>query len=296
MRIDAHQHFWRLANPFCNWPTPAEDKIHTDFEPADLEALLSAHSITGSIVVQAAPFLAETLYLLDLANEASFVKGVVGWIDFASSSALADLDAFASYPLFRGVRPMLQSIPDTRWMLNPSFHRIYEQLAKRSLTFDALVLPAHLPHLSELAARHPGLSIIIDHAAKPAIRNGMTGFDAWAADISKLAAQKNVSCKISGLLTEAGPGARLADLRPWLEHIYDIFGPERLLWGSDWPVVLMEGSYARWVSVCEEWLADKPERSRELIFGETACRVYGLAGEERDERIHLMEGKGRGAH
>lgn len=296
MRIDAHQHFWRLTNPFCNWPTPAEEKIHADFEPADLKPILDAHGVTGTVVVQAAPFLAETLYLLELASDAPFVKGVIGWIDFVAPSALSDLDAFASYPLFRGVRPMLQSIPDPAWMLNPSFQGIYHRLAELGLAFDALVLPAHLPHLSELAARHPELSIIVDHAAKPAIRDGMQGFDGWAADMSRLATQKNANCKISGLLTEAAPGAGLAELRPWLDHLFAAFGPERLLWGSDWPVVLMEGSYAAWISLCEEWLSDKPEGARELVFGQSACRVYGLANEGRGECVDATEGKRRGAH
>ncbi len=297
MRIDAHQHFWRLSNPFCNWPTPAEAKIHADFGPHDMRPLLAASHIEGTVLVQAAPALAETRFLLDLADEASFVKGVVGWIDMEAGSALADLDSLAGHPPFCGIRPMLQSIPDPAWMLNPAFDGIYRRLVERGLTFDALVTPAHLDMLSELARRHPDLSIVVDHAAKPAIGDGRAGFDEWAPRIARLAGRGNVSCKVSGLMTQAGPGAGLAELRPCLDHLYAVFGPERLLWGSDWPVVLMAADYAAWLSLCEAWLADKPAAARDNIFGETACRIYGLAGAvERDMAMSATGGGRRGAH
>lgn len=295
MRIDAHQHFWRLANPFCDWPTPAERKIYADFELADLEPLLTAHDITGTVLVQAAPALEETHYLLNLAEKSSFVKAVIGWIDFTAPSAVHDLELLAYHPLFRGVRPMLQSIPDPAWMLDPAFGSVYERLVEFGLTFDALILPAHLIHLRELAARYPDLSIVIDHAAKPAIRDGAEALDGWSRGMSRLAEHGNVSCKISGLLTEAQPGANLDDLRPWLDRLYAAFGPERLLWGSDWPVLLMAESYAGWLALCESWLSDKPADARELIFGKTACRIYGLAGEERMARVRAR-GAGHGAH
>lgn len=279
MKIDAHQHFWTLSNPFCEWPTPAEVKIYKDFGADDLAPLLSAHGVSGTILVQAAPVLDETHYLLKVASRISFVKGVVGWVDFEAPSALRDIEDLSLNPLFRGVRPMLQSIPDPGWVLYPRFTQIFECLAARKLAFDALILPVHLASLNELAARQPHLSIIIDHAAKPAIRDGIAGFDAWAAGISRLAEHENVSCKISGLLTEAQPGAELDDLRVWLDHLYAAFGPERLLWGSDWPVVLMEASYGAWLSLVEDWLSDKPAAARDLIFGDTAKRVYSLTDE-----------------
>ncbi|MEQ8378989.1 amidohydrolase family protein [Parvibaculum sp.] len=297
MRIDAHQHFWQLSNPFCDWPTPAEKKIHADFGPGDLEALLLANAIDGTVLVQAAPSIAETLYLLDIAEQTPFVKGVVGWIDFESVSAVSDLEALAGRPLLRGIRPMLQSISDPAWMLSPAFDGIYKRLAALGLAFDALILPAHLPHLRELAERYPDLSIIVDHGAKPAIRNGMSGFNDWATGMQSLARHANVSCKVSGLLTKAAPGAGLSDLRSWLEHLYVAFGPGRLLWGSDWPVVLMEADYTRWLSICEEWLADKPAVARAQIFGAAACRIYGLVKMVRqDERIHATGDGQHGAH
>lgn len=297
MRIDAHQHFWQLSQPFCNWPTPAEGKIYADFGPDDIRPLLAANHIEGTVLVQAAPAISETRYLLDLAGDASFVKGVVGWIDMESSSALTDLDRLAAYPLFCGIRPMLQAIPDPAWMLNPAFDGIYRRLTELDLTFDALVTPAHLDLLPELADRYPDLTIVIDHAAKPAIRGGQAGYDDWMARIARLGERRNVCCKVSGLMTEAKPGAGLSELRPYLDHLYAVFGPERLLWGSDWPVVLMAADYEIWISICEAWLADKPASARDNIFGETACRVYRLAAtEERDMRIPATGGGRHGAH
>lgn len=297
MRVDAHQHFWRLANPFCNWPTPAEEKVYADFQPEHLEPLLAANGIEGTVLVQAAPAFQETLYLLEIAEQASFVRAVVGWVDFESPSVLSDIDALARHPLFRGVRPMLQSIPDPAWMLNPEFDVIYTRLAERGLCFDALVTPVHLDLLPRLAERHPELSIIVDHAAKPAIRDGKKAYDYWAPRLSQLGKFGNVSCKLSGLLTEANPGAGLSDLRPYLDHLYETFGAERLLWGSDWPVVLMESDYADWFSICEEWLADKSSSVRDEILGLTAARIYGLAGAaEKVERNRAAGGRQNGAY
>ena len=297
MRIDAHQHFWSLSNSFCDWPTPSEATIYADFGPEDLEPLLAAHDIDGTVLVQAAPAFAETLFLLEIAERTPFVKGVVGWINFESASAVSDLEVLACRSLFRGVRPMLQSISDPAWMLNPAFDRIYERLAELDLCFDALVTPAHLDVLPELAKRHPGLTIVVDHAAKPAIRDGNGAYEFWTPRIAQLAGFGNVSCKVSGLLTEAMPDADLSGLQRWLDHLYTAFGPERLLWGSDWPVVLMEADYARWLSLCEEWLADKPQSARDQVFGMAACRIYGLAdAAERGERIHATGGGRHGAH
>ena len=297
MKIDAHQHFWRLSNPFCDWPTAAEDRIYADFEPAHLEPQLAANDIAGSVLVQAAPSVAETFYLLEIAQETSFVRAVVGWIDFASPSALSDLEALARHPLLRGIRPMLQSIPDPAWMLDPAFDGIYRRLAELGLCFDALITPAHLDLLPVLAGRNPELSIVIDHAAKPAIRDGQQAYDYWAPRIARLGDFPNVSCKLSGLLTEARPGATLMDIRPYLDCLYETFGPKRLLWGSDWPVLLLEADYGRWLSICEEWLSDKSPAARDEIFGLTAGRVYGIAGTAaQGDRSRATGGRWHGAH
>jgi L-fuconolactonase len=276
VRIDAHQHFWRLDKPFCNWPTSAEDRIYADFGEGDLAPLLDAHGIAGTVLVQAAPSLDETYFLLEIADRTPFVKGVVGWIDMESPSAISDIEALARHSRFRGIRPMLQGIPDAGWILNPSFDGIFRRLAELGLCFDALVTLRHLDVLQELAKRHPDLSIVIDHAAKPSIRDGVKGLSYWQTRMTALAGHANVSCKMSGLLTEAGPGAGLEDLLPFLEHLLSVFGAERLLWGSDWPVVLMAADYGRWVAICDAWLSERPATDRELILGATAKRIYRL--------------------
>lgn len=276
MRIDAHQHFWRLDKPFCNWPTQAEERIFADFGEDDLAPLLGAHGIEGTVLVQAAPSLDETHFLLEIADRTPFVKGVVGWVDMESPSAISDVEALARHPRFRGIRPMLQGIADPEWILNPAFDGIFQRLIELGLCFDALVTPRHLGALPELAKRHPDLSIVVDHAAKPAIRDGAEGLSNWQTRMTALAGHANVSCKISGLLTEAGPDAGLDDLLPFLDRLLVIFGPERLLWGSDWPVVLMVADYGRWVAICDAWLSDKPASDRDLILGATARRIYRL--------------------
>ncbi|MEN6543846.1 amidohydrolase family protein [Parvibaculum sp.] len=284
MRIDAHQHFWQLDKPFCTWPTPAEERIYADFGERDIAPLLDACAVDCTVLIQAAPSLEETHYLLEIADRTPFVRGVVGWIDMEASSAMSDLEVLARYPRFRGIRPMLQAIPQTEWILNPTFDGILGRLAELGLCFDALVTPRHLAVLHELAKRHPALSIIVDHAAKPAIRDGAEGFSDWQSRMTTLAANANVACKISGLLTEAGTGTDLATLRPYLDHLLSIFGAERLLWGSDWPVVLMAADYGQWVAICEAWLSDKSSADRDLFLGETARRIYRLGGAGENAR------------
>lgn len=279
MRIDAHQHFWQLENPFCNWPTPAEAAIHRDFTPADFIPLAQNHQIEASVLVQAAPSEDETSYLLSLARQHDFIGAVVGWIDMESRSAPRQLRELARHRKFRGIRPMLQSIADPCWILDPAFDDIFLLLEQQDLSFDALVTPVHLEAIRVLAGRHPGLSIIIDHAAKPAIREASNAphvLQDWRMHMSLFAALPQVSCKISGLLTEAAPDAKLADLRSCLDHLYDVFGPSRLLWGSDWPVLGLAADYGRWIELCEEWLLDKPVDEQALIWRENARHIYRI--------------------
>lgn len=280
--IDAHQHFWQLANPFCTWPTEAEGTIYWDFMPVDFEPLARVHAISGTVLVQAAPDMAETEFLLAIADSSSLVRGVVGWVDMESSSAPFDVRRFAAHPRFRGIRPMLQSIEDPLWMLNAHFDAVYHELISLDLSFDALVTPRHLEALCVLAARYPAMRIIIDHGAKPQIAKGMRdpeGFAGWAPAIERLAGFKNVSCKLSGLLTEAGPNATGDDLRPYLDHLFNVFGPDRLMWGSDWPVVNLAGDYAHWVDICTSWASDHSDDARRMIWGDTAARLYRLSGD-----------------
>lgn len=276
MRIDAHQHFWRLENGFYDWLTPELASIYRDFEPSHLAGLLADAGIDGTVAVQAAADPRETAFLLSLAEENSFIKGVVGWIDMETEDGVATLRHFARNPLFKGIRPMIQDIEPADWMLGPQLDRAFRALIELRLSFDALVKPPHLDALLTLARRHPDLPIVIDHGAKPAIRDGLGSFDAWAAKMARLAELPNVTCKLSGLLTEAKPGAALVDLQPYLDHLYECFGASRLMWGSDWPVLLLESSYGDWNAMFGAWLASKPARERDEMLGGTAARFYRL--------------------
>ena len=274
MRIDAHQHFWRLARGDYGWLTADLAAIHRDYEPADLAPLLKAARIDRTVLVQAAPSHAETEFLLHLAETADFVAGVVGWTDFEAEDAAHRIAALAAREKLVGLRPMIQDIPDPRWMLNEATRPAIEAMAEEGLTFDALVMPRHLPILGEFAARHPGLDIVIDHAAKPDIAAG--AFDVWARDMRALAAQTRLVCKLSGLATEAAPGWSTETLRPYVEVLIEAFGADRLMWGSDWPVLNLNGDYAAWLNAAETLLAGLSEAEREAIFGGTANVFYRL--------------------
>ena len=274
MRIDAHQHFWRLARGDYGWLTANLAAIHRDYEPADLAPLLKAAHIDRTVLVQAAPSHAETDFLLRLAETTDFVAGVVGWADFEAEDAAHRIAAQAARERLVGLRPMIQDIADPRWMLNEAIEPAIEAMAEEGLTFDALVMPRHLPILAEFAGRHPGLDIVIDHAAKPDIAAG--AFDTWARDMRALAAQTRLVCKLSGLVTEAAPGWSVDTLRPYVEVLIEAFGADRLMWGSDWPVLNLSGDYARWLDAAETLLAGLTEAEREAIFGGTANVFYGL--------------------
>lgn len=270
MRIDAHQHFWQIARADYDWLTPDLEPLYHDFMPDDLAPLLARHGIEGTILVQAAPTSAETKFLLEIADKTSCVLGVVGWTDFNAATAAATIAALAKHPKLVGLRPMIQDIADDDWMLRPDLAPVFEAIIQADLTFDALVLPRHLPQLRKLLVRHPELRCVIDHGAKPDIAGKR--FDDWANDIAVIATGSGAYCKLSGLLTEAGPDWTLSDLAPYVRHLLDCFGPERLVWGSDWPVLTMAASYENWVDLSEALIGD--ERAREAIFGLNAVNLY----------------------
>lgn len=276
MKIDAHQHFWRLSNGFYDWLTPDLAAIYRDFAPAHLAPLLASAGIGGTVAIQAAANPRETEFLLSLADANPFIKGVVGWIDMETEAGVAELRGFAQRPLFKGIRPMVQDIEPADWMLQPHLDPAYRALIDLGLSFDALVKPPHLDALLTLAARYRDLPIVIDHGAKPAIRDGLGGFKPWAEKITRLAQCPNVACKLSGLLTEAKPGAGLEDLLPYLDHLYGSFSATRLMWGSDWPVLLLETTHAGWNEMFGAWLASKPAGEQAEMLGGAAARFYRL--------------------
>lgn len=274
MRLDTHQHFWKLGNAFTEWPTPDLAHIYRDFEPSDLTGHLSKCGIDGTILVQAAPNFEETRYCLDLAESHSFIKGVVGWLDFEAPDALRQLDRLAAHPKLKGLRPMVQSIAEPDWLLKQEFTAIFQAMQKYNLVFEGLVFPYQIVDLVKLVQRHPGLRVVVDHGGKPSIR--AREFGIWSHDIARLAAFPNAYCKLSGLWTEAADDHSHAVLKPWVKHLLRSFGTERLMWGSDWPVVELKGSYDDWFTQCGTMLSDLTADQRTSIFGGNGKQFYGL--------------------
>jgi L-fuconolactonase len=274
--IDAHQHFWRPERGDYGWLTPALPPLYRDFGPEHLEPLLCRHGVAGTVLVQAAPTEAETGFLLELADCTGFVRGVVGWVDLERPDAPARIARLAAHPRLVGLRPMVQDIADDDWLLRPGLAPALAAMVEHDLAFDALVLPRHLGRLAALRDRHPELRIVVDHGAKPAIRDG--AFAEWAADIAVVAADGRTACKLSGLLTEAAPGAAAEDLRPYVEHLLACFGPGRLIFGSDWPVLTLAAGYGAWLRMVRGFLGGLDEAGRAAVMGGNAVRVYRLGG------------------
>jgi L-fuconolactonase len=275
LRVDAHHHVWRLERGDYGWLTAALAPIYRDFTLAELRPLLSRVEVGATVLVQAAPTVAETEYLLEVANASDgIVRGVVGWVDLAAPDAAATLERLAREPLLKSIRPMLHDIGDTEWILRPDVDRGIAVIERLGLRFDALVKPPQLPALLRMIERHPDLPVVIDHGGKPAIVD--RAWEPWATDIADLANHPQVVCKLSGLVTEAGPAWSPHKLGPYVDHLLACFGAKRLLWGSDWPVVNLAGGYHCWARASEQILAGLSESDRAAIFGGNARRFYGL--------------------
>jgi L-fuconolactonase len=275
VRIDAHQHFWKLARGDYGWLTADLAPLNRDFLPPDLAPLLVEAGVEATILVQAAPTEAETDFLLEIAGATDFVAGVVGWVDFDAPDAAHRIARLAARAKLVGLRPMIQDLPDDRWMLGKSLTPAFGAMIAHGLAFDALVKPRHLRALLEFAARHRDLRIVIDHGGKPDIAAG--ALEPWASGMRLLARDTGVCCKLSGLVTEAKPDYAAADLAPFIDVLLEAFGPERLIWGSDWPVLNLSGDYASWRAQSLAALARRPAADQELILGGAATRFYRLA-------------------
>jgi L-fuconolactonase len=272
MRIDAHHHLWTLARGDYGWLTPDLTPIYRDFTLSDLTPHLTLARIEGTILVQAAPTEAETLYLLEVAEHARLIRGVVGWTDFDAPDGVARIDHLSEQGVLVGLRPMVQDMVDDDWLSRPALAPLLEAMARYGLVFDALVKPRHLPRLLRLVDRHPDLTFVLDHCGKPSLATG--DIEAWRADVALLAERANIVCKLSGLATEAKPDWQIADLRQAVEHVCEHFSPDRLLWGSDWPVVDLAGGYSKWFAAAEALLAALSPDERAAIFGGNAARIY----------------------
>lgn len=273
MLIDAHQHFWRVGRNGFAWPTPDLGAIYRDFGPDDLRAASAGLGLAGSVAVQSQPSAADTDWLLALADSEPLILGVVGWVDLLSVDAPTRIAELAGHPKFRGVRPMLQSLDDDAWIARPELAPAIDAMVTHGVSLDALVFARHLPHLLILAERHPALRIVIDHGAKPPIAAG--AFDAWAEAIARLAALPHVCCKLSGLLTEASPNQPPEAVAPYVNHLFACFSADRLMWGSDWPVVNLAADYGAWHDLARR--LSGPHAG--TVFSDVARRFYRL-GEE----------------
>jgi len=277
MHIDAHQHFWRLDRGDYDWLTPALTPLYRDYLPRDLAPHLEATGVAATILVQAASAEAETRFLLDIAKSTPFVAGVVGWVDMEAPDVGARLAALVAEGegYLKGIRPMIQDIADPSWILSPRLDRAFDALEALDLRFDALVRPVHLEPLLRRLEQRPNLKVVIDHAAKPDIAAGAK-LD-WSVRLAAIASRTAARCKLSGLLTEARSGAAGQDLAPFVEQVIAAFGAERIMWGSDWPVLNLVSDYATWHTMAERLVAGLTAGERALIFGGVAAQFYGVS-------------------
>ncbi len=275
--IDAHQHFWQLNGPFdTRWlRAPSKTPICRDYLPADLEPHLTATGVQFSVFVQTQHDLAENRWALDLADRYPFVAGVVGWVDLASPACEDQLVEMRRHPKFVGVRHIVQDEPDDDFIVRPDVLRGLKVLEKHSAPFDMLFYVKHLRHAATLAQQFPNLPLVLDHLAKPHIKAGRT--DDWLPHLRAAAVFPNVTCKLSGMVTEADWQAwKPADLIPYVRAALDHFGPERCMFGSDWPVCELAATYEQTHAALVEALGLLSATERAAIFGGTAQRVYRL--------------------
>ncbi|WP_421907473.1 amidohydrolase family protein [Mameliella sp.] len=275
--IDSHHHFWHPARGDYGW-MPADDPVLSrPYHPADLAEGLQASGVARTVLVQAAPTLAETEYLLGIADCTPHVAKVVGWIDFEDPNQKKALQRLAKHPKFAGVRPMIQDIPDDRWMLKPEVQWAYEALIGQDLTFDALGFPRHQAPFLELLNRYPDMRVVLDHCLKPQLRShSEESFRTWAEGMTRLAEETGAFCKLSGLVTEADDLPSEDLLQPYVDHVLSVFGPQRVMWGSDWPVARLRCEYTDWHAQALRLTASLSEADRAQVFSGTAERFYRL--------------------
>lgn len=270
MMIDAHQHFWNVAKGDYEWMTPASP-LHRNYLPQDFDGIKTQFDIDKTVLVQAAATVHETEYILGLADANASIGKVVGWIDFENKADAKHLSRLAKHPKFSGVRPMIEDIADVQWMHRPNVQWAYDAIIDLDLTFDALGFPQHLDPFLKLFQRYPAMRSMINHGMKPAIRDG--AFEPWAAKMELIARETNVFCKLSGLATEAGARWQEETLRPYIGQIIKVFGADRVMWGSDWPVVTLNGTYDSWLETTKACVA---EADQTRVFRETAQNFYRI--------------------
>lgn len=274
-RIDAHQHFWRYSQAEYTWIDASMADLQRDMLPQDLAPELAAASIDGVVTVQARQTLAETRWLLQMAEQYEWICGVVGWADIGGANFGEELEALRSSKLLLGLRHVVQGEQDPDFLLRDNFARGIRALQGTGLVYDLLILEHQLPMAIAFVRQHPNQVFVLDHIAKPRIATGI--FDPWRANLRTLARHPNVYCKLSGMVTEAAWDRwTIEDLRPYVDVVVEAFGPSRLMFGSDWPVCTVAASYGRWLSTLETLLQSLSQSEQERVFGGTAIEAYRL--------------------
>ena len=274
--IDSHQHFWQVGRFDYPWMSSDLGVLYRDYLPHDLEPILRHNAINQTILVQASNSVAESRWLLELADTNSFIAGVVGWVDLMSPRAEEQLQELSSHPKFKGVRHLVESEPNDDWLVQPAVISGLKGLAAYGLSYDLLVHTRHLKYVPQVAENCPELALVIDHLAKPPIaRNEI---DEWSRALAPLAKFPNINCKLSGLVTEANWSSwQTNDLRPFVDCALELFGAERIMFGSDYPVCLLAATYERVLESFQEMLKDLSETEREKIFSTNAAKFYRLS-------------------
>jgi len=274
MKIDSHHHLWAINDTDYVWMSDAHAVIRRDFISADLDAVLAESGIDGSVAVQARQMIAETEFLLGIADANPRIKAVVGWVPLCEQGGEPWLEKFAAHPRLAGVRHVVHDEPDDHFIRRADFNEGIRNLSKYGLLYDILIFWKHLPQTIKFVDTHPEQPFLVDHIAKPRIAHG--NFDTeWAAGIRELAKRQHVSCKVSGMLTEVRDETWDLDLiRPYFDTVYEAFGPQRVMFGSDWPVCLLRSSHTEWTRLCIELSSSLSTDEQAAFWGGNAARIY----------------------
>lgn len=275
MRIDSHHHLWKYDPAQFGWISDGMRAIRADFLPDDLFREIEHVGIDGTIVVQARQTLDESRWLLALAEKHAFMKGVVAWAPLVSSDIDDSLDELAQSPWLKGVRHVVQDEPDDRFLLRDDFNAGIRALARHNLTYDILIYERHLPTAIEFVDRHPQQLFVLDHLGKPRVKSRL--LEPWSTNLRGLAERENVYCKVSGLVTGADwSNWTEGELAVYMGTVFDAFGPQRVMFGSDWPVCIVASHYKRWYDVVDWFCAKLSQAEQERVFGGTATEAYRL--------------------
>ena len=274
MYVDSHQHFWKLSRGDYSWLSKENKPLYRNFFPENLIELIKEKNISKTVIVQAADTVAETEFILGIADNNEFVAGVVGWVNFENKNVKNDIDRLAQNKFLKGFRPMIHDIVNDNWMLKDHISEGINYLVEKNLTFDALVRPQHINNLINFAKKYQNLPIVIDHIAKPKIVYGE--IEEWKDTMKELSHYENVYCKFSGILTEVGKNYTKSQIDPYVEFIFEVFTPKKLMWGSDWPVLTIAENYSDWFNLAMNYCNILSNNEKLDIFSNTAINFYSL--------------------